>query len=426
MLQQTQVDTVVPYFLRFLRVFPTIERLARAPLERVLECWSGLGYYRRARNLHRAAQRVVQDFGGAFPSSYQEARLLPGVGDYTARAVLSIAYNQPYTVVDGNIARVVSRLRKLRGNLHQQKFRRAVNDELEQLLSRRQAGSFNQAVMELGQSVCLPRAPKCPLCPLRSMCQAYRDGAPEAYPEPRPRRAHATRYLATVVLCRAPHGGRHRPSGKSKFEARNSKLARHAARTGRMSLDFRISIFDPKVRASQRATRQVAKPQVALARGLDEGLMDGLWNFPAAFGDSPAEALRRLQARLMCMTTATIRWENQLAEGFALDIPNVGPGLAPAKADPAGAGVGPTAAEQKRQQDSRFGAHSGPEGLRPVARLRHGITYRSIIVDVYMAEVWGKASGRSLRWFTLSRLPGSPVSSLTCKIAERVVSLGSP
>ena len=328
MLQQTQVDTVVPYFVRFLRAFPDFRRLAQAPLERVLELWSGLGYYRRARNLHLAAQKVVEDSGGAFPSSYQQARSLPGVGDYTARAVLSIAYNQPYTVVDGNVARVVSRLRALRGNLHQQKFRHAVNEELELILSRRQPGNFNQAIMELGQSICLPRAPKCRLCPLRRICQAHRQGNPEAYPEPRPRRASETRYLATVVLCRAVQG----------------------------------------------ALPHRAKPlQVALARGLDEGLMDGLWNFPAAFGNSSSEAVNRLQAKLRDMTGGHIRW----------------------------------------------GGRSG--SLRPVAQLLHGITYRSITVDIYAAEVKGSIAMSPLRWFSLSRLPRSAVSSLARKITEKLV-----
>jgi A/G-specific adenine glycosylase len=329
MLQQTQVDTVIPYFLRFLQAFPNIRSLARAPLERALELWSGLGYYRRARNLHLAARKVVQDFGGVFPSSYQEARSLPGVGDYTARAVLSIAYNQPYAVVDGNVARVVSRLRSLPGNLRQQKFWQALSEELELIFSRRQPGKFNQAMMELGQAICLPRAPKCQLCPLQSMCQARRDGTPEAYPEPRPRRASETRYLATAVLCRARRGG------------------------GGI--------------APQRPAAQVA-----LGLGLDEGLMDGLWNFPAAFGPSRREALSRLQARVRNMTASNIRWE------------------------------------------SRSGL---PHSL---AQLRHAITYRSIIVDIYVAEVRGSIAKKGLRWFTAFRLPRSAISSLTRKIAERI------
>jgi len=361
MLQQTQVDTVVPYFQRFLQAFPSVKSLARAPLERVLELWSGLGYYRRARNLHRAAQKVVQDFGGVLPSSYHEARSLPGVGDYTARAVLSIAYNQPYAVVDGNVARVVSRLRALHGNLHQQKFSRALVEELELIFSRRQPGRFNQAIMELGQSICLPRAPKCPLCPLRRMCQAHRDGAPEAYPEPRPRRANETRYLATAVLYHA-HGGWLRPLGlRSRITQGNNA-------------DLPIS--QVPVCASQGAQARLAKPlQVALGLGLDEGLMEGLWNFPAAFGSSPGEALSRLQARLGNMKPGNVRWESR-------------------------------------------------SGLpRSLAQLRHAITYRSIVVDVYAGEVSGKSVKHPLRWFSVSRLPQSAVSSLARKIAEKIVAV---
>jgi A/G-specific adenine glycosylase len=354
MLQQTQVDTVIPYFLRFLQAFPSITSLAEAPLERVLELWSGLGYYRRARNLRLAAQKVVREFGGVFPSRYEEARSLPGVGDYTARAVLSIAYNQPYAVVDGNVARVVSRLRTLPGNLHQQKFWRVLNEELELIFSRRQPGNFNQAIMELGQSICLPRAPKCPLCPLQSMCQARRDGAPEAYPEPRPRRATETRYLAAVVLCRSHQGWRSRPLDL-RCRIRQGKNA-----------DFEVC-------ANEGAQPHLARRlQVALELGLDEGLMEELWNFPAAFGISPGEALSRLQARVTDMTASKLRWR------------------------------------------SRSGL---PHSL---AQLRHSITYRSIIVDIYVAEVGGSVANNRLRWFSVSRLPRSAVSSLARKIAERV------
>jgi A/G-specific adenine glycosylase len=350
MLQQTQVDTVVPFFRRFLGAFPNIKSVAEAPRERVLELWSGLGYYRRAGHLHRAAQKIMNEFGGVFPSSYREVRSLPGVGDYTARAVLSIACNQPYAVVDGNVARVVSRLRTLRGNLHRRQFRCALDEELELILSRRQPGNFNQAIMELGQSICLPRAPKCHLCPLRSMCQAYRDGSPEAYPEARPRRPSETRYLATVVLCRADRS-RRRPLGPRTHMTQGSNAA-------------------PSVFASNGVRPQAPKPtQVALGLGLDDGLMDGLWNFPSAFGSSPGEALSRLQARIRNMTASKVKWKSR-------------------------------------------------SGLpRPLAQLRHVITYRSIFVDVYWAEVTGN---NRLHWFTTSRLARSAVSSLTRKIGERI------
>jgi A/G-specific adenine glycosylase len=179
MLQQTQVATVIPYYRRFLRAFPTVERLAKGPLEKVLQIWAGMGYYRRARNLHRAAQLIVERFRGRFPDDYRLTRSLPGVGDYTARAVLSIAYHQPYAALDGNIARVMARLRALEDGYDQLTFRRKLERELAPLLSPRKPGCTNQALMELGQTVCLPRAPRCPICPLRNWCMAYARKIPE-------------------------------------------------------------------------------------------------------------------------------------------------------------------------------------------------------------------------------------------------------
>ena len=202
MLQQTQVEAVIPFYQRFLHAFPTVERLARARAEQVLKLWSGLGYYRRARHLHAAAKAIVARFGGRFPSDYQAARSLPGVGDYTARAVLSIAYALPYAVLDGNVARVVARLRTIEGHANQPGFRSAVTHELELLLSRRRPGDFNQALMELGQTVCLPRAPLCAECPLSRWCQARRLGRQESFPSPKPRRATERAHLAVAILRR--------------------------------------------------------------------------------------------------------------------------------------------------------------------------------------------------------------------------------
>ena len=250
MLQQTQVATVIPYYQRFLEAFPTLADLARAPLERVLKLWSGLGYYRRARHLHNAAQELVRRFGGAFPQDYEQIRSLPGIGDYTARAVLSIAFNQPYALLDGNVARVLSRLGALEGNLHQPGFRRAVQAQLELLLSRRSPGDFNQSLMELGQTICLPRAPRCAACPLRRWCRGYKSGKPELYPQPRPRRAVESHYLAAAIIRRGP--------------------------------------------------------RVAMVRGLDDGLLDDLWNFPSAFGRSRAEALANLRNKLAAFGSASV------------------------------------------------------------------------------------------------------------------------
>ena len=164
MLQQTRVAAVAEHYERFLRRFPTIEKLATARQTSVLAAWSGLGYYRRARMLHAAAKKVVKERGGKFPHSAEDLRTLPGIGRYTAAAVASIAFDQPAAVVDGNVERVIRRLQA--SNLAGEDLWRAAGE----LLDHRRPGDFNQAVMELGATVCLPRAPKCLLCPVTNQC----------------------------------------------------------------------------------------------------------------------------------------------------------------------------------------------------------------------------------------------------------------
>lgn len=308
MLQQTQIATVIPFYKRFLATFPTMESLARAPLERVLEVWSGMGYYRRARNLHAAARKALRDFKGAFPADYRQARSLPGVGDYTARAVLSIAYEQPYAVMDGNVARVVARLEAIPGNPGQPEFRRAVERVLDQWLSRRKPGVFNQALMELGQTICLPRAPQCPACPLGRWCAARRQGRTEAFPASKPRRRTELHHLAAALLK--------------------------------------------------------SRGRIGLVRGLDDGLLLDLWNFPAAFGRSCTSATTNLRKKLAELTGGPVK-------------------LSP-----------------------------------PVAELRHNITFRSIRVHLLPAEISGGL--KSLGWFRIERLPGAAVSQLAHKIARRL------
>ena len=170
MLQQTQVKTVLPYYERFLQAFPTVEALARAPLERVLRHWSGLGYYRRAENLSKAARQIARAHGGNLPSDYAGLRRLPGIGDYTAGAVLSIAFDQRHPAVDGNARRVLGRLtRKNR--------ERELRALAAALVPRTKPGQFNQALMELGATVCTPRNPRCHDCPLASLCKSGAKGA---------------------------------------------------------------------------------------------------------------------------------------------------------------------------------------------------------------------------------------------------------
>lgn len=197
MLQQTRVAVVAPAYRRFLRAFPTLPRLARSAEEQVLSLWSGLGYYARARALHRAARQLVARGERSFPDTLEAARCLPGVGPYTAAAVLSIAYGLPHAAVDGNVTRVLSRLYRLpRPDGRGEPYRSLAM----QLLDRGRPGDWNQAVMELGETVCLPGTPRCGDCPLARLCRARRHGEPSAYPPPRPRRARHRVHLELTLL----------------------------------------------------------------------------------------------------------------------------------------------------------------------------------------------------------------------------------
>ncbi len=307
MLQQTQIDTVIPYYERFIQAFPDVAQLAAAPFDRVARVWSGLGYYRRARNLHAAAQRLMAESKGRFPSDYDSARSLPGVGDYTASAVLSIAYNQRFAVLDGNVARVVGRVLAVEGNLHSGKFRTTVRTALERWLSPRYPGDFNQALMELGQSVCTRAAPLCSECPVSGFCKARALDKVESFPEPSPRRKTELTHLAAAAVF-----------------------------------------------ADNRAL---------LMRGLGDGLLDDLWNFPSAWGETPGQACERLERRL---------------QGFL----------------------------------SR-----GVELSGPIATVNHSITYRRIRAVLYTAQLPGIRRRRDVRWVNPDNLDSVPVSQLARKIA---------
>jgi A/G-specific adenine glycosylase len=202
MLQQTQVATVLPYFDAFLRRFPDLRSLAEAPENTVRASWSGLGYYRRARNLQATAQTLVRDHGGALPGSYDELRALPGVGDYTAAALGSLVHGLPRAVVDGNVIRVLTRLVAYREVISRTKARRALQELADALLDPRRPGDWNQAMMELGATVCLPRKPRCDACPWRGACLAYAAGEPERYPVKDAARASVNVTRAVAVLRR--------------------------------------------------------------------------------------------------------------------------------------------------------------------------------------------------------------------------------
>jgi A/G-specific adenine glycosylase len=182
MLQQTQVDTVIPYYQRFLKAFPTVEVLAKADLSRVLKIWEGLGYYSRARHLHQAAKRIVGQFNGRIPDRLNDLLSLPGIGRYTAGAILSIAHNKEAPILDGNVKRVLSRLHAVATILGETKTEKLLWTLSESLIPKGHAGSFNEALMDLGATVCTPKRPSCSLCPLRNLCRAKAIGNPERYP----------------------------------------------------------------------------------------------------------------------------------------------------------------------------------------------------------------------------------------------------
>lgn len=182
MLQQTTVATVTPYFGRFLDRFPTIQSLAAAPEEDVLKMWAGLGYYSRARNLRRAAQKIVAEHGGRFPDSYEAVLDLPGIGRYTAGAILSIAFGKPYPVLDGNVIRVFSRLFAIEDDVKKTATVKALWARAEELVDRERPGDWNQALMELGATVCAPESPRCGGCPLARYCEARKRGLQERLP----------------------------------------------------------------------------------------------------------------------------------------------------------------------------------------------------------------------------------------------------
>ena len=202
MLQQTTVAAALPYYERVLARWPTPGDLAAARLDELLAEWAGLGYYSRARNLHAAAGLVAE--AGALPETSADLRALPGVGRYTAAAVASIAYGEPVAAIDGNVERVISRLLALSGPPARAGTRRAIAQAAQELLDPGRPGDFNQALMELGATLCRPRSPRCDQCPVAGHCRARASGRPERYPRPKARPATIEVLRAAAVVRRGP------------------------------------------------------------------------------------------------------------------------------------------------------------------------------------------------------------------------------
>ncbi|HVO30475.1 MAG TPA: A/G-specific adenine glycosylase [bacterium] len=243
MLQQTRVETVVAYWTKFLQKWPTVVDLAKAPIDEVLAAWAGLGYYARARNLHAAAKKIRDEHGGTFPSTPEAVRELPGVGRYTAGAILSIAFEKPEPLVDGNVVRVLARVHALGGHAKDPKLHAACWEIADVIVPEKRPGDFNQSLMELGATVCTPAKPRCDTCPIAKTCLARERGTADEIP-------------ATPPKAKRPHR-----QIDAAFVQRNGAIL--------------------------------------LVRRPDEGLLGGLWELPSAERDgSPGSAAERALAEI--------------------------------------------------------------------------------------------------------------------------------
>lgn len=200
MLQQTQVTTVIPYYQRFMARFPDVASLAAAPIDEVLHHWSGLGYYARARNLHKAAQQICRDHGGHFPTDFAQVAELPGIGRSTAGAILSLALGQPHAILDGNVKRVLTRYLAQPGWPGSKEVENRLWREAQALTPQEGVERYNQAIMDLGASLCSRSKPQCQLCPMVADCRGHAEGNPTRYPERKPKKALPVRHCTLLLL----------------------------------------------------------------------------------------------------------------------------------------------------------------------------------------------------------------------------------
>lgn len=267
MLQQTRVETVIPFYLRFLKRFPTVNALAAAREDSVIAAWSGLGYYRRARHLHQAAARVVKEHRGHLPEDPESLRELPGIGDYTAAAIASVAFGRAAAAVDGNVIRVLARIEGHRGSRIAPRLKRDVNAIAKELAEGPRPGDWTQALMELGAMTCLPREPRCGECPARAACVARASGEPDRYPEApvsrAPRRVERVMLAAwedgKVLLVRETAAGA--PSWTLPH-AESSASAERAARALAKSLGLTGRVQGPTHRFRHRTFAEDAGHEV--------------------------------------------------------------------------------------------------------------------------------------------------------------------
>ncbi|MCC6407408.1 MAG: A/G-specific adenine glycosylase, partial [Planctomycetes bacterium] len=307
MLQQTRVETVIDYWQRFLARFPDAAALADAREEDVLGAWSGLGYYRRARNLHAAARAIRERHDGVFPRDPALVRELPGVGRYTAGAVLSIAFDAPEPLVDGNVARVFARLFELEAPLGSKELERELWSLAERLVPARGAGDWNQALMELGATVCTPKKPRCDACPLARRCRALAAGVVEALPRPKARRASVE--VELEVLCverdgawlfvRRPSDGR--MAGMLELPTIELAVAgRERLHPTAHAAGVELRASEPLVRVRHTITHHRIRAQAFVGRTARRALPEPYeWHASSRLGDLPLTGLTKKVLRAL-------------------------------------------------------------------------------------------------------------------------------
>ena len=277
MLQQTQVKKVMEYYQKFIDRFPTVQHLAEAELQTVLKLWEGLGYYTRARNLHKAAQIIVKELDGEVPDDYADFRKLPGVGDYSAAAVQSIAFNAPYAAVDGNVKRVLARLFYMKIPINDASATKQFQEKADALLAQEAPGNFNQAMMELGATVCRPQSPTCIVCPVHAFCQAFQTARQDEVPVRRKAKPIPEYHLAVGVIHKVGAAG---------------VLAESA---------------------------EEPEGEILITQRPLDGLLGGLWEFPGgrlAEGETAEEACRRNIAETVNLAVDNLTYLTRVRHAF--------------------------------------------------------------------------------------------------------------
>jgi A/G-specific adenine glycosylase len=299
MLQQTQVKTVIPYYERWMRTLPTIGAFAAARAEKALKLWEGLGYYTRVANAQSAARLIMTRHAGRFPARFDEILALPGIGRYTAGAISSIAFNQPAPILDGNVIRVLTRLCAIGGDPRDKKVSASLWDLAERLVSvpKIEPATLNQALMELGALICLPRQPRCTECPVRQHCAARRLGAVDRFPAAA-RRTHATqrRFIALLVRKRGRFLVRSRPAGvvnAGLWEFPNIEIPVKSKNPASLAAPFKTASARPFFSVRHSITRYRVLLEAYHAAAPAPAVTDGVWKTIAQMDALPFASAHR-------------------------------------------------------------------------------------------------------------------------------------